>query len=174
MSKELNLPEGDWKACVSSPEHFLVNENGVLFSKRSNRPVSQNLINGYPSHVTKVGGRKGTNVVLRTHVQVATAFIPNPENKPCVNHKNGKKTDPRAVNLEWCTHQENTVHAIETGLFTPTPPKYISLSGEDIREILENEHGSLKEIATRYDVNRSTIINVRKYPAKYLKITSTA
>lgn len=52
----------------------------------------------------------------RLHILVAVAFIPNPDNKPVVNHKKGKKHDCRASQLEWATISENTQHAWDHGL----------------------------------------------------------
>ena len=53
------------------------------------------------------------------HTLVAKAFIPNPDNKPLVNHIDGNKHNNVASNLEWVTYKENVRHAIRIGIKDP-------------------------------------------------------
>lgn len=69
--------------------------------------------NGYFTVFLVCGEKKER---LLVHRLVAMAFLPNPEDKRTINHKNGVKTDNIVENLEWATDMENIRHAFDTGL----------------------------------------------------------
>ena len=70
-------------------------------------------VHGYPRVELH---RRRTKTKHLVHRLVAVAFIPNPDNKPEVNHKDGKKDNNCVDNLEWCTRKENMKHAYDNGL----------------------------------------------------------
>ena len=72
----------------------------------------------YPQ--TMIKSKCGKYRTVKIHRLVANTFIPNPENKPQINHINGIKNDNRVDNLEWCTNSENIQHAYANGLMKIT------------------------------------------------------
>lgn len=107
--------------------------------------------------------------VHKIHRLIAIHFIANPEHKPCVNHKNGIKTDNRIENLEWCTYLENTTHALNTGLFKnkgeDSPVSKLKDSDVlEIRRLLSVGSLTQSEVAKLYSVNTPAIskIHLRK------------
>lgn len=107
----------------------------------------------------------GGKTYWRLHRLIAETFIPNPENKPEVNHINGIKDDNRVENLEWVTSQENSQHAIENGLqllggSNHPMSKLTENLVLEIRKLYDEDGVGTVELSRRFNVCRSTIGNI--------------
>lgn len=92
---------------------YAIDKSGEILHLKFYRTLKINYSTVYPSLNLSKNGVRETKLI---HRLLATAFIPNPENKPQVNHKNGIKKDFSLTNLEWSTGSENCKHAYDTGL----------------------------------------------------------
>lgn len=98
--------------------------------------------------------KDGAAETRTVHRLVAQAFIPNPDGKPEVNHKNGIRTDNRVENLEWVTASENVRHSFhELGR---EPDHHGRLSDAQVREIRAAD-GRQKDIGERYGISSSLV-----------------
>ena len=79
---------------------------------------------------------KGKSKAQKVHRLVCLTFLPNPENKPEVNHTNGIKSDNSLLNLEWATRSENNKHAYDTGL-NNVKRKYKQIKGINLQTLQE-------------------------------------
>ncbi len=103
----------------------------------------------------------GTNKNFLVHRVVAKAFIPNPENKPEVNHKDGNPSNNHVDNLEWVTRSENAQHAFNNGMFPKNHQRgeigaNSKLNKEDVLKIIELRDKGLGflEIAEKFEITR--------------------
>lgn len=100
-----------WKHYI---ENYYVSNDGEIKNNLTGRILKLNSAhNGYKKTNVSINGKLKTVFI---HRLVAELFIPNPNNLPQVNHKDGNKTNNRADNLEWVTLQENVIHAHKIGL----------------------------------------------------------
>lgn len=102
-----------WKTIIEYPNYEVSSEGRIRNTKTGRVLKFGKTKTGY-LQVVLYKDRKAK--YFKVHRLVASIFIPNPENKPQVNHINGIKTDNRVENLEWSTNSENQKHAYRTGL----------------------------------------------------------
>lgn len=88
---------------------YMVSSSGRIYSKRALRPLKGHIHGTYRRIRVE-------DKTYQWHRLVALLFLPNPNGFRIVNHIDGNPLNNSVENLEWCTHAENTRHAIEFGL----------------------------------------------------------
>lgn len=154
------------KEIVNVPGYMITN-NGEVFSKRNKKPVKH--YKNHSGYTVVVLHYKNTIKKFSLHRLLAETFIANPEDKPCVNHINGIKTDYRIENLEWCTYSENIKHAYKEGLRARQDLKgdknpNSKLSEQEVKDIYEYLKIGIKVslLCKKYKVTKDTIMGIKR------------
>lgn len=146
-------------------DRYYISDNGDLFTDDGQRKLTDGVKNGYVKNslVLKDGNSKS----FFRHRLVMLCFAPREDaDKFQVNHIDGNKLNNNLSNLEWCTNQENRIHAVKLGLAA-------SMKGESnpASKLLESEvldiihdllnHVPYSEILKRYDCSKATISAIK-------------
>lgn len=139
-------------------DDYEITRDGNIINKHTGRYVKpQPNGKGY----LRVGiGKK----LLFVHRLVAERYIPNEDNKPQVNHKDGNKLNNCVDNLEWVTNQENRNHAVKNRLqVSGEKCPYSKLTKSQVSFIREHIEITPTEMAKVFGVSRSTINDIRQH-----------
>lgn len=141
--------------------NYTIDSTGIINNTITSINLKPSLSgNGY--YVVRLKNNN-TSKLFNLHRLIALHLIPNPENKPCVNHINGIKTDNNIPNLEWNTYSENNKHAYNNKLKIPYRREGIKNPSSKLNESkvieIRNIGKSLtnKEIGIIYNVHSSLI-----------------
>lgn len=136
-------------------DDYIITEDGQVINRKTKRVLKPQPNNkGYLR--VMICGKK-----YFVHRLVAEKYIPNPENKKQVNHKNGNKLDNSVNNLEWVTNQENRDHAVKNKLHLQGEDcPWSKLTSQQVIEIRNNNTKTVAELAQFYNISEATIRDI--------------
>ena len=156
QKKQLNLPQLiEWADVLGYEGLYSVSTDGQVYTYKYKKILKPRRKRGYLNvSLSKNKKRKE----FKVHRLVATAFIPNTNNKEQVNHIDGDKNNNEVTNLEWVTQSENITHSYGLGLHSTTKKPYKMTEDKisHLKSMLE-ANTTLKKMAETLEVSVSTI-----------------
>lgn len=142
-------------------DQYSITSTGQIYSHKTNKwlKTEKRLGMGYPNASLQRNGKAHTKGV---HRLVAEAFLPNPDNKPEVNHIDGNRANPVLSNLEWVTEKENRKHSKETlgNNYEGAANPHAKLTELEMRAIVymhRTGQTSQRDLAKLYGVSKSCV-----------------
>lgn len=167
-----NEQEEIWKDIPGYNGKYKASNLGNIKSMNYHRGKKEKILKSYKNHsgyfMVSVC-RNNKRETYSCHYLVAITFIPNPENKPEINHRDLNKKNNCIENLEWITHIDNAKHAVKNGVKFGGNHEYCmgeknvtsKLKNKDI-PIIRSLYPKLNfvQIAKKFNVNRKTIEHI--------------
>ena len=149
-------------------KNYLITFDGRVFSLKSNKYLKLRInSDGYYVVGLYKDGKQYQKSIARLIVE---AFIPNPNNKPEVNHKDGIKSNNIVFNLEWVTAKENTQHAKALGFRENNGKRKIAVKVYDYKtDKYISIHPSISDAARTYGLNPGSISSILTGNRKQIK-----
>lgn len=152
-----------WKSVVGFHKYECSNIGNVRHIEHKNNIKMITSPSGYQLFSVRQNNKRYTLKMARV---IAIAFIPNPQNYPQVNHRDGNKKNNSVSNLEWCTSKINMRHAFDNKLITPhrgADRWNAMLTDSQVIEILELLKLKVKQrdIAKLFGISPVTVCNIK-------------
>jgi len=163
-----------WKDVVGFEEQYQVSSFGTVRSKDRTRLSKGGCIAPIKGRIRKPKiGKTGYQILsfckdaIKTHPSVhrivATAFIPNTEDKETVNHIDGVKINNNVYNLEWSTHTEQMEHAVKNDLLEVRgSPKFSPTFKKEVYDFFHSSDISITKTAEKFGISERTVGRIVK------------
>lgn len=146
-------------------DYYYISKNGNLYTDFGNKKMKDALKNGYVKNCLTL--KNGKQKFFFRHRLVMLCFEPNKlSDELQVNHKDGNKLNNSYDNLEWCTNQENRIHAVKLGLaarLTGETNPANKFKEEQILDIIHDllNHVPYSDICKKYNCSKSTVSAIK-------------
>jgi hypothetical protein len=136
---------------------YTITENGEIINNKNGKKLKPQP-NGKGYLRVSIGGK-----LQFIHRLVAEKYIPNPENKPQVNHKDGNKLNNSVDNLEWVSNMENRQHAVKNLLhLSGEKCPWSKITQKDVDFIRENKQYTARQIAEMFNISITNVRTIRQ------------